>query len=287
MKSCIIYGHRVIEQPGAVFGPDATNCVSAGDFERLLAFLARRNPEPDWAERFTRQLADPLPYELLTFDDGYNDLFTVSLPLIEKYQVPCVIFITTGFVDGELSDYESSLAAIISSSRALSCPRNGRISFTDDAARAKTYDRLRLDLKPLSRQARERYMIELLRLNPSVEVPRNSRFLDWEQVRELDRHPLVTIGAHSRSHIMLSRLNPLEVFSELISSRRRLETELGRKVDILAYPYGACSAQTRFLARRAGYRLGFGTHSGPINSNVNRMFIPRTDIHTYLENMPA
>lgn len=287
MKSCIIYGHRVAEHQGTGFGPDVTNCVSAADFERLLAVLARRNPGPGWVGQLIGQQAGSHSFGLLTFDDGYEDLFTVALPLIEQYRVPCAIFITTGFVDGELSDYESSLAAIISGSRTLSCPSNGRISFVDNAARAKTYDRLRLDLKPLSKQARERYMIELLRLNPSVEVSRNSRFLDWEQVRELDRHPLVTIGAHSRSHIMLSRLNPLEVFNELMSSRRRLEVELGRSVDLVAYPYGACSAQTRFLARRAGYRLGFGTHSGPVDADFNRMFIPRTDIHTYMENVPV
>jgi peptidoglycan/xylan/chitin deacetylase (PgdA/CDA1 family) len=287
MNSCIIYGHRVAEYPETGFGPDVTNCISPADFERLLTVLAQRNPGPDWVGRLTGQRPDPLPFGLLTFDDGYEDLLTVALPLIEQYQVPCAIFITTGFVDGELSDYESSLAAIISGNRELSCPGHDRISFVNDTGRADTYDKFRLGLKSQSKQARERYMTELLRLNPTADMPLKSRFLDWEQVRELDRHPLVTIGAHGRSHIMLSRLNPLEVFNELTSSRRRLKAELGRHVDLVAYPYGACSVQTRFLAKRAGYRLGFGTQSGPINANLNLMHIPRTDIHAYMDNVPV
>lgn len=286
MKSCVIYGHRVSHPAFTDFGPDISNCVSIPDFERLLLDISGHTPGADWPEQLARQHTGQQPFTLLTFDDGYEDLISNALPLMEKYQVPGVIFVTTGFIDRELNDYESTLTEMIAGSRTLSCPQLGKIDFTDDTMRATVYERLRLKLKSRSRLKRERYLDELRRLNPAVKINSGSRFLDWEQVRELDRHPLVTIGAHSQSHILLSRPNPLEVFRELKFSRRRLEAELGRHISLVAYPYGANSALTRLLARLAGYSLGFGTQSGTIEQKFDRMSIPRIGIHEYLRSVP-
>lgn len=287
MKPCIIYGHRVTQQPEATFGPDVTNCVSMNEFERLLDSLAGQPPAPDWVGQLARHEPGQQPFPLLTFDDGYEDIRSAALPLIEQYRVPCIIFVTTGFVDRELGDYESTLAGMLATARELDCPRLGRLELADTEARAEAYDRLRLLLKPRSRRARQRYIDGLKRLNPAVANGLQSRFLDWASVRELDRHPLVSIGAHSHSHILLSRPNPLEVYRELVTSRQRLEEQLQRRVDLLAYPYGAHTVMTRFLARQAGYRLGFAT--GPVtdDSEFNRMSIPRVDIHEYLNNLPV
>lgn len=287
MKSCIIYGHRVTEQPEAAFGPDVTNCISVNAFERLLASFEGQSPGPDWIEQLATHEPGQQPFPLLTFDDGYEDIQSEALPLIEQYRIPCIIFVTTGFIDRELGDYESTLAGMLATSRELTCPRLGRLELADTDARVDAYDSLRLYLKPRSRRARQRYINKLQRLNPATVNGLQSRFLDWASVRALDRHPLVTIGAHSHSHILLSRPNPLEVFREMVTSRHRLEQQLQRRVDLLAYPYGAHTAMTRFLARRAGYRLGFATGSGMDDPKSGRMSIPRVDIHEYLNNLPV
>ncbi len=44
----------------------------------------------------------PLPPRavVVTFDDGYEDTFTRALPLLQQWEIPATVFVTTGYVDG-------------------------------------------------------------------------------------------------------------------------------------------------------------------------------------------
>lgn len=44
---------------------------------------------------------------VITFDDGYRDNLTTALPVLEKYQLPFTVFITTNHIDAS-DDYLSS-----------------------------------------------------------------------------------------------------------------------------------------------------------------------------------
>lgn len=39
------------------------------------------------------------PFVCLTFDDGYQDNYTVALPVIKRLEVPFAVYVTTGFID--------------------------------------------------------------------------------------------------------------------------------------------------------------------------------------------
>lgn len=42
------------------------------------------------------------PFVCLTFDDGYQDNYTVALPLLKRLEVPFAVYVTTGFIDNRL-----------------------------------------------------------------------------------------------------------------------------------------------------------------------------------------
>lgn len=43
------------------------------------------------------------PFVCLTFDDGYQDNYTLAYPLLKRLNVPFAIYVTTGFIDNRLS----------------------------------------------------------------------------------------------------------------------------------------------------------------------------------------
>lgn len=103
-------------------------------------------------------------------------------------------------------------------------------------------------------------------------------YLTQEQIQELDKEPLCTIGAHTLTHPMLRRVKNSK--EEMTESKKILEEMLGHQVDYMAYPYGRQSSVSRRIMREAeeaGYLCAFGTIQSLISdkSSGNLYYLPR------------
>jgi len=78
-------------------------------------------------------------------------------------------------------------------------------------------------------------------------------YLDWSEARALAAAGM-EIGSHTVDHQRLADLPDERVRDELVQSRRALEQQMGRPIEVLAYPYNSMRARTAELAREAGYR---------------------------------
>ena len=82
--------------------------------------------------------------------------------------------------------------------------------------------------------------------------------MTWEEIAELARDPLVTIGAHTVNHVMLKKTADRVARSEMEMSRAVIEAAIGMRPQHLAYPVGdRTSAGPREFAIAA--ELGFKT----------------------------
>ena len=69
-----------------------------------------------------------------------------------------------------------------------------------------------------------------------------SSIMTWPEIAELAADPLVTIGAHTVNHVILSKVTEAVARSELDNSRAVIEAALGVRPRHLAYPVGDTSA---------------------------------------------
>ncbi len=103
-------------------------------------------------------------------------------------------------------------------------------------------------------------------------------FLSSEQVVEMSRCPLCTIGAHTETHPMLRDVS--NHYEEMSISKTSLENLIHKEVEFLAYPYGkhsSISIKVRREAKRIGFKCAFGTIEAPITkvSALWRFYLPR------------
>lgn len=218
---------------------------------------------------------------LLTFDDGYRGAAERGLPVLERHEATAIFFVTTGFVTGDAYPMELELADVLEERDALALPGGQAMEFGDGADREAGYERIRRQLKARRPAGREAYMEELAELNGyERDRVRTERFVSWETVRRLDGHDLVTVGAHTRLHPVLTELPRREALAELRACREQLEKVLDRPVRHLSYPYGAHDFAVRRLARLAGFRCAFTTEARRCRGIgwTNRLRVPRLDI---------
>jgi peptidoglycan/xylan/chitin deacetylase (PgdA/CDA1 family) len=87
-------------------------------------------------------------------------------------------------------------------------------------------------------------------------------YMTWDELRELAASPLITIGAHTRTHPDLRALTPEHSWDELAGSKHDLELELGIPVRHLAYPSGDYNASVLAQVEQIGFTTAVTTREG-------------------------
>lgn len=87
------------------------------------------------------------------------------------------------------------------------------------------------------------------------------------------------LGAHTRNHPSLPSLPDNELTDELGGGRAWLEDLAGRRLDLLAYPFGHHDARVRDAALALGFRAGFTFLNGRLVDGLDRFKLPRLTMH--------
>jgi peptidoglycan/xylan/chitin deacetylase (PgdA/CDA1 family) len=102
-RTLAILGFHKIGEPSEGDYP-TWNYVPESVFVDQLGQLKENGWEIIDLETFLRGLSDPhaLPTHsaLLTFDDGYRTMLTVTLPILRRFGYPAVLFVPTSFIGG-------------------------------------------------------------------------------------------------------------------------------------------------------------------------------------------
>lgn len=105
--------------------------------------------------------------------------------------------------------------------------------------------------------------------------------MDWDELRNLSQHPLVTLGSHSVSHPHLSRLSPEKQAFEATQSRAELEQHLDQEIRFFSYPFGQLTdfnAVTIEALKQAGYTAACSTLWSLRNAPKDLFQLNRIDI---------
>lgn len=100
-------------------------------------------------------------------------------------------------------------------------------------------------------------------------------YLTWDGVRALADAGM-EIGSHTATHPRLPDLSDERVQDELRDSRLRLQAELHRPVEALAYPYNSVRARIEEAARAAGYRVAV---AGVEHGSADLLSLRRTPVN--------
>jgi len=243
--------HRVAEPDGDAF----RLCVSPVHFAEQLE-VVRRIAQPVSLEDLTQAVwdrADLRAKVAITFDDGYSDNLHAAKPALEQFEIPATVHVVAGRLGRRF--WWDELAARLSEPRTV----------------LRAYHRL-LHVPP---DLRRRVIEEMPTRSGSGHSGTVPRALTAEELVELGRDGLVSIGAHSVTHPILTALKPHEQRREITEGKARLEDVLDRSVVAFAYPNGAASEETQQLVCEAGFLWASGSRVDVISRGSDPYWLPR------------
>jgi peptidoglycan/xylan/chitin deacetylase (PgdA/CDA1 family) len=265
--------HHVRPPRREAFQPNRLLEISPDFLETVVSRLRRADIDIISLDELTRRLAERIfwrKFVCLTFDDGYRDNLEHAYPILKRHAVPFAVYVATSFPDrlGEL--WWLALEAVVAQNDRVAMVIDGVDRHFDCAAardKYQAYEAIYWWLRSLdSEQAVRRAVHDLCR-RYQVDVASfcGDLCMTWDELAELARDPLVTIGAHTVNHVMLKKVSDKDARSEMNMSRSVIEAALGTRPRHFAYPVGdATSAGPREfqIAAELGYETAVTTRPG-------------------------
>lgn len=214
-----------------------------------------------------RQL--PSRAALITFDDGYYDNYSNAFPVLQKRNLPAIIFLATDYMESSNPFYWDLIAYCFykSSNDHLEIPLVGSFAWDNEISR----DRIAKDIIEIMKTIPEPDKMKIIGSFPdlmNVSVSNdlfNGMFLSWGHVQEMSANG-IEMGAHTASHPILTRISPEDVRLEIIKSKMKIEEVTNKPVLSFAYPNGQkadFNSTVINAVRDSGLRAAYTLLPGP------------------------
>lgn len=271
------------------------NFMNVSDFEEQIRYF-RTHYHPIMLKeylQYRKEGKELPPYSVIvTFDDGFLNNYEYAFPILKKYDVPAVFFVSTAFIGNQKMLWTEELIYRLTHTqkKQLNVQILGKEQqFFLETVRQKQLvaSRIRQQLKRVPRKEVERFMQQMqeqlddVSLDfTSVEDQLRYHFMDWHHLKEMIANGM-EVGSHTHNHLILSQLSEQESRFELKTSRDLIEKNLGIVCYGFSYPNGKrtdFSERDKKILRDLGYLCATTQEPGWNDDNMDLFELKRINI---------
>jgi peptidoglycan/xylan/chitin deacetylase (PgdA/CDA1 family) len=265
--------HHVRPPRREAFQPNRLLEVTPGFLEAVIVRLRRAGIDLVSLDEMHRRLTAgerTRRFACLTFDDGYRDNLEYAYPILKKHGAPFALYIPTSFPDrlGEL--WWLALEAVVARNKRIGLVVDGEDRNFDcrtASEKREVYEAIYWWARRLPSEEDLRNVVRDLATRYQVDIAAFCRELcmDWNEIEELSRDPLASIGAHTVNHVRLTKVPEKTARAEMRQSAAVIESAIGNRPEHLSYPVGdPSSAGPRefAIAQELGFKTAVTTRPG-------------------------
>ena len=270
--------------------------VDPATFERQMAYL-RKHFHLLALDDLRRHILNRIPFPpnscLVTFDDGWKDNYSHAYPVLNRYEVPAVVFLSVGHIGTRKRFWQERIFNALCGIREAArrnpdfpardrhIPEGIKVGELAAWPEGKFREEVRKQIRTLKK-------FPLSRIEPIVEglaecagTPPHDEgesFLSWEDVLTMSRGG-VDFGSHGMGHEILTNISPEEVREELRTSKAIIEERIQKSVHAFSYPNGDHDPAVRKCVRECGFQIAFGTSRGFAGAEDDPFTLKRVNVH--------
>ncbi len=220
---------------------------------------------------------------VLTFDDGYESNYFENYEVIKEYDLPVTIFLTAGYIGTDKMQWWDQVRYLFENTAEVELSLEGRYwrlgsQVQKDRAEAGVLTMI----KGMDDQVRNRERVigglaASLKVELDVAAVGKYRLMSWGQVAEMAEAG-VEFGGHTVDHPILSKISAAEAKVQIDRSREIVAEQLGKSVDVFAYPNGRSADyndEVKAMVQQAGYRCAVTTVMGAVGAQSDKYELNR------------
>jgi len=272
-SGAILTFHRVRPPLPGAFQPNRSLEITPEFLDEILTRLGEAEVDiislDEAYERIVNDDADRR-FVVLTFDDGYRDNRLHALPILKRHNVAATLYLPSSFADGTGALWWVELERAIARQDSIALDMGGEVRRFDtstDAGKDEAFATIYWWLRTLPDEGELRRICRELAIAAGVDVDAicSELCMGWDEIAEFAADPLITIGSHTDSHIMLAKASEAVAREEMARGARKIEARLGTWPIHFSYPVGdpgSAGPREFAIARELGFATGVTTRPG-------------------------
>lgn len=252
-----------LEEPGMVVHPD-TFQMQLRELKRHFDLVSLSG----WLD--ARDRGEQLPKRAcaVTFDDGWQDNYQYALPILESERVPATLFAVAEKIGTDFQFWPNIVAGLLAEGHGQRlaqhptlAPVMAELDVSGGALDREQTAKCIGALKKLT-DAEVFAALESLDWRRLCGDTLGTALMSWSQLKAMQDSGWVTIGSHTCSHQRLTQaLSNDALEQEVVESKRVLQENLGKPVDLFCFPNGDYDPRALKLVREH-YRAAVTTRRG-------------------------
>ncbi|TIL30714.1 MAG: hypothetical protein E5Y73_29105 [Mesorhizobium sp.] len=225
------------------------------------------------------------PLAVVTFDDGYHDVYSNARPILQRHDCPMTLFVATGAIGSGREFWWDALSRICLETSELPDQlditiKGGRHHWlipkmVDQAGRDKVYREVWSALRTLPYERQNAHIEDIAKwAGVGLDARPEHCIMTPGEVGDIS-DDLITIGGHTVSHPTLPAHSFATQLREIVDGRSACEQMTGKRVLSFAYPFGDHDALSVSAVREAGFEFACTTRAGYVAPEADVLRLPR------------
>ncbi len=258
------------------------------DFEKQMEFISKNFEVKSAEDAYFKQHDKRKPIAVITFDDGFFNNYSHAFPILKKYNIPATIFLSTSFIDSNNTIWFCKIIQYIESRTDEVVIWKGQsISIKTSSDKRLASSIIQADIKKLHPAEINGELNCLYGFSGNIIDYTKTSFgmLTKESIKEMQDSKLVTFGAHTHNHVILSRLSENECELEVTNSIEKVKILTGKECKMFAYPNGGkddYDDRHKLLLKNLNIDLTFSMKDGLSSKNDDLFEIKRLFISSHI-----
>lgn len=221
---------------------DPQTWITIDQFNQFIKYYSKHNYTFISPNDILQGLINDNKYIMITFDDGYyNNIY--ALPILRKYHIPALFFISTNHVKQNKCFWWDVLY-------------RERIKL--EASKKEILNE-KNQLKTKTSEEIEQYLIKKFGEEAFKPKSKIDRPFTNSELRDFSKNKYVYLGNHTSNHAILTNYLSYDIKMQIIDAQKVLEEITGIIPKALSYPNGKYSKEIINICKDIGLQLGITT----------------------------